>query len=169
MARASSPKRKPPRRPWRRRLILALKILGVFAVLGVIALAVTVYTTRAQLPSFDQLKSSPNGQMIRVHAADGTVIVSLGPSYGEWISYDEIPKVMRDATVSVEDRRFRSHIGIDPIGVLRSVKLMIENWGTDRRIQGASTSTQQVARTIFLSIKDRKRTRLNSSHSCASR
>src|SRR3546814_3611634 len=75
--------------------------------------------------------------MIRVHAADGTVIVSLGPSYGEWISYDEIPKVMRDATVSVEDRRFRSHIGIDPIGVLRSVKLMIENWGTDRRIQGA--------------------------------
>src|SRR3546814_8078321 len=76
--------------------------------------------------------------MIRVHAADGTVIVSLGPSYGEWISYDEIPKVMRDATVSVEDRRFRSHIGIDPIGVLRSVKLMIENWGTDRRIQGRS-------------------------------
>src|SRR3546814_1528474 len=89
--------------------------------------------------------------MIRVQAADGTVIVSLGPSYGEWISYDEIPKVMRDATVSVEDRRFRSHIGIDPIGVLRSVKLMIENWGTDRRIQGASTITQQVARTIFLS------------------
>src|SRR3546814_20310456 len=48
---------------------------------------------------------------------------------------------------------FRSHIGIDPIGVLRSVKLMIENWGTDRRIQGASTITQQVARTIFLSNK----------------
>src|SRR3546814_10806229 len=153
MARASSPKRKPPRRPWRRRLILALKILGVFAVLGVIALAVTVYTTRAQLPSFDQLKSSPNGQMIRVHAADGTVIVSLGPSYGEWIRYDEIPQVMRDATVSVEDRRFRSHIGLDPIGVLRSVQLMIGNWGTDRRIQGASPITQPVARTIFLANK----------------
>ena len=151
MARATSPKRKPPKRPWRRRLILALKILGVLAVLGFIALAVTVYVTRAQLPSYDQLKSSPNGQMIRVHAADGTVIVSLGPSYGEWLSYDEIPRVMREATVSVEDRRFRSHVGIDPIGVLRSVKLMIDNWGTGRRIQGASTITQQVARTIFLS------------------
>src|SRR5690606_22218178 len=80
-------------------------------------------------------------------------IVSMGPSYGEWLSYDQIPKVMRDATVSVEDRRFRSHIGVDPIGVLRSVKLMIQNYGTGRRMQGASTITQQVARTIFLSNK----------------
>src|SRR3546814_3490162 len=95
MARASSPKRKPPRRPWRRRLILALKILGVFAVLGVIALAVTVYTTRAQLPSFDQLKSSPNGQMVRVHAADGTVIVSLGPSYRSEEHTSELQSLMR--------------------------------------------------------------------------
>jgi penicillin-binding protein 1A len=89
--------------------------------------------------------------MIRVHAADGTVMMSLGPSYGEWLSYDQIPKVMRDATVSVEDRRFYDHIGVDPIGVLRALKFAFENRDTDRRFQGASTITQQVARTIFLS------------------
>ena len=138
---------------WRRRLMLALRILGVLLVLGLIALVVAVYVQRAQLPSFEELKSSPNGQMIRVHAADGTVIVSMGPSYGEWLSYDKIPPVMRDAMVAVEDRRFRSHLGIDPIGVMRAVKLAFVNRGTDRRFQGASTITQQVARTIFLSNK----------------
>lgn len=133
--------------------MLALRISGVLAILGLIALVVAVYVQRAQLPSFEELKSSPNGQMIRVHAADGTVIVSMGPSYGEWLSYDKIPPVMRDAMVAVEDRRFRSHIGVDPIGVMRAVKLAFVNRGTDRRFQGASTITQQVARTIFLSNK----------------
>jgi penicillin-binding protein 1A len=133
--------------------MLALRISGVLILLGLIALVVAVYVQRGQLPSFEELKSSPNGQMIRVHAADGTVIVSMGPSYGEWLPYDRIPPVMRDAMVAVEDRRFRSHLGIDPIGVMRAVKLAFVNRGTDRRFQGASTITQQVARTIFLSNK----------------
>ncbi|MDO7841390.1 transglycosylase domain-containing protein [Sphingomonas immobilis] len=159
MARSSKPSSRSSRsastassKPrWRRRLVLALQIcLGLGAV-AFIALATTVYLTMAQLPSYDQLKSSPNGQMIRVHAADGTVIVSLGPSYGDWLSYDRIPQVMRDAMVSVEDRRFRSHPGIDPIGLARAVELGIVNRGKGKRQQGASTITQQVARTIFLS------------------
>src|SRR5690242_8877855 len=100
MARASSrkPKQSVPR--WRRWLVWTLRIAGGAALLGIVALVVAVYSTEAQLPSFDALKSSPNGQMIRVHAADGTVIMSLGPSYGEWLSYDQIPADMRKATVS---------------------------------------------------------------------
>ncbi|MFT3976409.1 MAG: PBP1A family penicillin-binding protein [Sphingomonas bacterium] len=142
MARAPS-----PRSPWRRRLSLAIKLLLVLAVIGIGALVTAVYVTRAQLPSFDELKSSPNGQMIRVHAADGTVIVSIGPSYGEWLSGDRIPKVMRDATVAVEDRRFYSHLGVDPIGVARSVKVRLDR---GRWVQGGSTITQQLARNVFL-------------------
>ena len=154
MARASSPQfRSKTRSPWRRRFVRLIQVLIGLGVLALIGLAIAVYVARAQLPSFDEMKSSPNGQMIRVHAADGTVIVSLGPSYGEWLSYDKIPAVMRDAMVSVEDRRFRSHLGVDPIGLARSAKLAFENRGTGRRLQGASTITQQVARTIFLSNK----------------
>ena len=154
MARASSPQfRSKTRSPWRRRFVRLVQVLIGLGVLALIGLAIAVYVARAQLPSFDEMKSSPNGQMIRVHAADGTVIVSLGPSYGEWLSYDKIPAVMRDAMVSVEDRRFRSHLGVDPIGLARSAKLAFENRGTGRRLQGASTITQQVARTIFLSNK----------------
>lgn len=148
MARSST-RPKPP--AWRHAIVIALRIGAVLAVLGLGALIIAVYVASAQLPSFDQLKSSPNGQTIRVHAADGTVIVALGPSFGEWLPYGRIPTVMRDAMISVEDRRFRSHLGVDPVGLARSVKLAIEYRGTGKRLQGASTITQQVARTIFLS------------------
>ena len=72
---------------WRRRLVLTVQILIGLAVAGFIALVIAVYVARASLPSFEELKSSPNGQMIRVHAADGTVIASLGPSFGDWLPY----------------------------------------------------------------------------------
>jgi len=133
---------------WRRWLVLSLRITGVAMLLGIIALVVTIYVTESKLPSFDELKSSPNGQMIRVLADDGTPIVSLGPSYGEWIPYAQIPQVMKDAMVAVEDRRFRSHPGVDPIGIARSfeVRATSGHWR-----QGGSTITQQLARNIFLS------------------
>ncbi|KQS48173.1 MULTISPECIES: transglycosylase domain-containing protein [unclassified Sphingomonas] len=148
--RSASPSRRPPSTPasrWRRRLVVFLKVCIGLGLLALGALVIAVYVAMSQLPSFDSLKSSPNGQMIRVHAADGTVIVSMGPSFGEWLPYSQIPQVMRDATVSVEDRRFRSHIGIDPVGVARSVKVRFDrgHW-----TQGGSTITQQLARTVFL-------------------
>lgn len=141
MARSSAPR-------WRRWLVLALQIFTGLGVLGAGVLAIAVYVAMQQLPGFEELKSSPNGQMIRVHAADGTVIVSLGPSYGDWLAYDRIPRVMRDAMISVEDRRFRSHPGVDPIGMVRSVQVRLER---GRWLQGGSTITQQLARNLFLS------------------
>lgn len=138
---------------WRRFGLWTL-IAGIgVGLLAVAALAIAVYSTRSSLPSYDELKSSPNGQMIRVHAVDGTVLVSLGPSYGEWIRYDQIPQVMKDAIIAVEDRRFENHWGVDPWGLMRAVRTGIANRGSGRRLQGASTITQQVARTIFLSNK----------------
>ena len=130
--------------------MLAIQVLIGLGLLAFGALVVAVYVARASLPSFDELKSSPNGQMIRVHAADGTVIASLGPSFGDWLPYTRIPQVMRDATIAVEDRRFLSHPGVDPVALARITKFAIVNRGNGRRLQGASTITQQVARTIFL-------------------
>jgi penicillin-binding protein 1A len=122
--------------------------LGLFmAFLGVIALGIAVSIAYSTLPGYEELKQSPNGQMIRVRAADGTVIVSLGPSFGAWLPYEQIPTIMSDAMVSVEDRRFRSHFGVDPIGIARSVSVRIQR---GRFAQGGSTITQQLARNIFL-------------------
>jgi penicillin-binding protein 1A len=131
-----------------RRLFKRFALIGGSgALVALVALIVAVYLQASTLPTFSELKSSPNGQMIRVHASDGSVLVSLGPSYGEWIPYDEIPQVMKDAMVSVEDKRFRSHLGVDPIGIARSVKVRFDrgHWA-----QGGSTITQQLARNVFL-------------------
>ena len=156
MARADIPRRssgaspQPPKKErsflgrWFRRLF----IWGfALALLGAIGLGIAVGVTAQSLPSYEELKTSQNGQMIVVRARDGSELVSLGPSYGKWLPYDQIPQVMKDAMVSVEDRRFRSHIGIDPIGLLRAAKVRTEK-GVWR--QGASTITQQLARTVFL-------------------
>nr|WP_326493108.1 PBP1A family penicillin-binding protein [Novosphingobium sp. SL115] len=118
-----------------------------FAVLGVVSLAVAVAVTTQSLPGYQGLKSSQTGQMIVVRAADGSEIVTLGPSYGKWIPYERIPQPMKDAMISVEDRRYRSHWGVDPIGIVRSVMVRVEK-GAWR--QGGSTITQQLARNIFL-------------------
>ncbi len=127
-----------------------LKIGVVVGLGGFFALAVAVIIAMQSLPSFDSLKSSPNGQMIRLHAVDGTVIVSMGPSYGRWLGYGQIPAVMVDALVSTEDKRFYMHPGVDPFGMVRGAWRAIERRGTGRRIEGASTITQQLARNIFL-------------------
>jgi penicillin-binding protein 1A len=130
-----------------------VRILKIGVVVGLgsfFALAVAVVIAMQSLPSFDSLKSSPNGQMIRLHAVDGTVIVSMGPSYGRWLSYGQIPAVMVNALVSTEDKRFYMHPGVDPFGMVRGAWRAVERRGTGRRIEGASTITQQLARNIFL-------------------
>ena len=115
---------------------------------GVLALVVAVAVATAYLPSYGELtKRSDLGQMIRVRAANGQVLLSLGPSFGQWLPYDQIPPEMRAAIISTEDRRFRSHLGVDPIGIARSIEVRISS-GHWR--QGGSTITQQLARNIFL-------------------
>ena len=131
-----------------RPFVTAFKILLYATLLGLIAVAVAVAVAVASLPSYDRLSQrSDLGQMIRVHASNGAVLVSLGPSFGKWLPYDQIPPEMRSAMIAIEDKRFRSHVGVDPIGIGRSVFVRVES-GQWR--QGGSTITQQLARNIFL-------------------
>jgi len=119
----------------------------VAALLGAMVLAIFVAIARGEIDSFEDLKASPNGQMIRVRAADGTVIQSLGPSFGRWLTLDQLPSQMKDAMVAVEDRRYYMHPGVDPIGITRSLYVRAVN---GRWTQGGSTITQQLARNIYL-------------------
>jgi len=138
----------PKQKSWWRRLLRGLFVWGfAAALLAVIVVGSAVFMAAQSLPSFENLKSSQTAQTIVVRARDGTELVALGPSYGKWLPYGQIPGVMKDAMVSVEDRRFRSHIGVDPIGVVRSLMVRVES-GYWR--QGGSTITQQLARNIFL-------------------
>jgi len=123
------------------------KIGLALAFIAGIALVITVATIRSELPGFEDLKSSPNGQMIRVLSVDGREIISIGPSFGRWLNYEDIPDIMKEAMIAVEDRRYENHIGVDPIGITRSLVVRYErgHWA-----QGGSTITQQLARNLFL-------------------
>lgn len=127
--------------------IRLLKIGTVAALLGLMVIGIFVAIARGEIDSFEDLKASPNGQMIRVRAADGTVIQSLGPSFGRWLTINELPSEMKDAMVAVEDRRYYMHPGVDPIGITRSfyVRSVEGRW-----TQGGSTITQQLARNVYL-------------------
>src|SRR6478609_7854582 len=128
--------------------VTIFKWLVYSSLVGLLALVVAVAVATAYLPSYSELtKRSDLGQMIRVRAANGQVLVSLGPSFGQWLSYDQIPPEMRAAMISTEDRRFRSHIGVDPIGIGRALASAVVK---NRRISATSTITQQLARNIFL-------------------
>ena len=125
-----------------------LKGFAYAALLGILGLVVAVAVATAYLPSYGELtKRSDLGQMIRVRAANGQVLLSLGPSFGKWLPYDQIPPEMRAAIISTEDRRFRSHIGVDPIGIARALgSAVVKN----HKVSATSTLTQQLARNIFL-------------------
>ncbi len=138
---------------WTGRIV---RILLVSILIALAAIVVSVSVAYSSLPSFSELKSTPNGQMVRVHAMDGTVLVSLGPSFGQWLSIDQLPETMRTAMIAVEDKRFNSHWGIDPVGIARSFYV---RWTRGHFAQGGSTITQQLARNIFLTNRktwDRK-------------
>lgn len=150
MARTSRSQTKSEPSRARRIALRILKWGSALALLVAVGIAIAVGVAASNLPSFDELKRSPNGQTIRVRDANGAIIVSIGPNYGRWMKLSETPEVMRDAMVAVEDRRFRYHFGIDPIGLARAFTIAVQRGGSGRW-QGASTISQQLARNIFLS------------------
>ena len=127
-----------------RRLFLWGMTLAAIAALFV---GLAVAFAMRDLPSYGTLQASRPGQTIVVRARDGSAIVELGPSPGDWLDGREIPEVMRNAMVAVEDRRFYSHFGVDPLGLARAVYI----WATgEKRLGATSTITQQLARNLFL-------------------
>ncbi len=143
--RGGPPPPPPPRwRVWLKRLFVWG---GALAALLLLALATSVYFAARNMPGYATLMSSQVGQTIIVKARDGTEIVALGPSYGQWLHSDEIPQVMKDAMVAVEDRRFYSHFGVDPLGLARALYVSVTQ---DEPIRATSTITQQLARNVFL-------------------
>jgi penicillin-binding protein 1A len=131
-----------------RRFVRRLFVWGLsLGLISALSLFVAVLLAARELPDFEAIKTTQTEQMIVVRARDGTQLVSLGPSYGKWLSHNQIPQVMKDAMLSVEDKRYYNHIGVDPVGLARSFWVRYQE---GRFKQGGSTITQQLARTVFL-------------------
>jgi penicillin-binding protein 1A len=145
--RQTTRKRAPEATGWRLWARRGLVWGGGAALILALFLGLAVAFAARSLPSYSALKATQPGQTIVVRARDGTEIVELGPSYGKWLDSDEIPQVMKDAMISVEDRRYYAHPGVDPIGLARAVWVWLTG---ERRLQATSTISQQLARNLFL-------------------
>lgn len=115
-------------------------------VAGLLALGGLLAVMWPQLPDTSGLQHYQPKLPLRVYTADGVEIGGFGQEKRQYLRFNDIPKLMRDSLLAVEDSRFYEHPGIDVIGVLRAVAAN----ATGGRTQGASTITQQVARTFLL-------------------
>jgi penicillin-binding protein 1A len=119
----------------------------VLAIWGGIAAAGVVVYYGAKMPAATTWEIPERAPNIKIVSVDGHLIANRGMSGGEALSLSQMSPYIPQAVVAIEDRRFRSHFGIDPIGLARA---MITNLLDGRFSQGGSTLTQQLAKNLFL-------------------
>ena len=127
-------------------------VLGGFAAViltGLVVVAAYVFWVTRDLPSYDVLAHYEPPVTSRVYAGNGTLIGEYARERRLYVPIDAIPDQVKQAFLSAEDKNFYSHPGVDVFGILRAGLNDIRN--SDKRPQGASTITQQVARNFLLS------------------
>ncbi|WP_411883801.1 penicillin-binding protein 1A [Polaromonas sp. YR568] len=126
---------------------VGLLLAGVACVLLFVAVALSV--AYPNLPDISDLVDYRPKLPLRVFSADGVVIGEFGEERRSLTPIKDIPQVMKDAVLAIEDARFFSHGGVDYLGVIRAG---FANVGRAKS-QGASTITMQVARNVYLSAE----------------
>lgn len=119
----------------------------VLCIWGGIALAGTVIYFAAKMPQTTTWSIPDRPPNVKIVSVEGNLIANRGASGGEAISLHEMSPYLPEAVVAIEDRRFYSHFGVDPIGFARA---MAANVMSGRLVQGGSTITQQLAKNLFL-------------------
>ena len=127
---------------------------AVLALWGIIAVVGLIGWVGAHLPSIQSLEVPKRPPSIQIAGIDGKVMVTRGDS-GVSATIKELPKYLPQAFIAIEDRRFNSHFGVDPMGIARAAFANILRRGVS---QGGSTLTQQLAKNLFLT-QDRTFTR----------
>lgn len=138
-----------------RRLLRFLTAVAGAAIFLLIAAGVGVYYLvfhyDGDLPDYRQLASYEPPTLTRIHAGDGRLLAEYAREKRVFVPIEAIPERLKQAFIAAEDKNFYSHPGIDLWGIGRAVVSNLERLGSDRRPEGASTITQQVAKNFLLS------------------
>ncbi len=125
-----------------------LLFLGLFLILFLFGILIYFLF---QLPDDTSLQNYKPNVMTRIHDANGKLVKEFSREYRIFIPIDDIPNNLKNAFISAEDKNFYSHLGVDPLGIIRAFSINISNIFSNKRPQGASTITQQVAKNFLLS------------------
>lgn len=122
----------------------------VLFLVGVAAAAGMIWHYSKDLPDYSQLQDYEPPVMTRVHAADGALLGEYSKERRLYLPIQAVPKLVINAFLAAEDKNFYEHGGIDYTGMARAAVLYAQNFGSNKRPQGASTITQQVAKNFLL-------------------
>jgi penicillin-binding protein 1A len=123
----------------------------IMFVVGVAGVAGLMWHYSKDLPDYSQLQDYEPPVTTRVHAADGSLVAEYARERRLYIPIQAVPKRVINAFLAAEDKNFYEHGGLDFMGIARAAISYIENYGSGRHPQGASTITQQVAKNFLLS------------------
>src|SRR5882724_6870747 len=139
------------------RMRLLLRFFGLLFAAGTILFVAAVAAAAAllwhysqSLPDYSQLQDYEPAVMTRVHASDGSLLAEYARERRLYTPIQAVPKLVSNAFVAAEDKNFYEHGGIDFSGIARAAVLFVQQYGSGRRPQGASTITQQVAKNFLL-------------------
>src|SRR6516162_5616510 len=131
-----------------------VRIIGFIFATGALVFVVAaalfagvVWKYEQDLPDYSQLKNYEPPVMTRVHAGDGTLLAEYSRERRLYLPSSSIPDLVKQAFISAEDKNFYTHRGFDPEGIVRAAFIYFQG---SRRVQGASTITQQVAKNFLL-------------------
>jgi len=122
----------------------------ILFLVGVAAVAGGIWHFSKDLPDYSQLQDYEPAVMTRVHASDGALLGEYAKERRLYLPIQAVPKSVINAFLAAEDKNFYEHGGLDFQGLVRAGILYVQNLGSNKRPQGASTITQQVAKNFLL-------------------
>ena len=125
-------------------LILSFSLLGIFCVIAVL------WAFSNNLPDYKFLKSYKPPVSSKVYSGNGELVNDFSTEKRIFVPYNAISEKVINSFLSAEDKNFYSHPGVDAKGVLRAIINNISNIVSSKRLEGASTITQQVAKNFLL-------------------
>ena len=138
----STPPPPPPKRKAAWPFVLIM--LGIW---GVIFGAIFYSNFLSNLPDVKNLLATSSARDVTILDDQGRLIARRGFAQGQLVKVEDLPDYVPNAFIAIEDRRFRDHFGIDPVGLIRAG---IVNMMAGHVVQGGSTLTQQLAKNLFL-------------------
>ena len=158
----TAPVKPPEQRRRRRRGGFFLRFLGfMFAASMIVFIAVAgaaafvLWKVSSELPDYEVLAKYEPPVMTRIHANDGELIAEFARERRIYVPITAIPTCVIEAFISAEDKNFYQHGGLDVQGIIRAVVTNLSNVQSGRRVVGASTITQQVAKNFLLDAATR--------------